>query len=60
MTYKTFKRTARNWPEFGTARKYTDRTGLTIEEARQRCKWWNEHRTKAQIRHGTMMEFIHE
>lgn len=55
--YKTFKRSATNWKSFSAARKYGDRCDLTYAEAQQRCNWWNENRTAAQIRRGTKMEF---
>jgi hypothetical protein len=57
MAYKTFKRSARNWDEFVTATKYADRSGLTREEARERCHDFNDNRTDAQIAAGTKMEF---
>lgn len=60
MSYKTFKRSARNFEEFAKARKYTDQTGLTIEAARQRCRYWNNHRSPTQISYGTKMEFTKE
>ena len=56
-TYRTFKRSAKNFEEFSSATKYTDMTGLTLEEARRRCKQWNEDRTPAQIAKGTKLEF---
>lgn len=55
--YKTFKRSARNWQEFTSARKITVETGLTYEQARQRCEEFNNNRTPAQIRKGTKLEF---
>ena len=55
--YKTFKRSCRNWKEFGSARKITDMTGLTYEEARQRCQTLNAELTAAQRRRGTKYEF---
>jgi len=33
--YKTFKRSCTNWNEFSTARKITEETGLTLEQARE-------------------------
>lgn len=59
-TFRTFKRSARNFEEFARARKITDRTGLTREEARQRCEEWNADRTASQIARGTKLEFEHE
>jgi len=59
-TYQTFKRSARNWEEFSSARKLSDMRGLTLEEARQRCEEWNRDRDAAQIRRGTKLEFTTE
>ncbi len=55
--YKTFKRSATNWSEFAGNRKTTVSTGLTYDQAREECKAYNDTRTPAQIRRGTMMEF---
>ena len=55
--YKTFKRSAKNWEEFSKARKITEETGLTYEQARQRCEEFNNNRTSAQVRKGTKLEF---
>lgn len=60
MKYKTFLRSCRNFQQFASARKITDSTGLTLEEAQQRCKWYNDNRTSRQINKGTKMEFIAE
>lgn len=57
MTYKTFKRSARNFEEFTSARKITVERGLTREEARQRCDSFNRNRTSAQVSKGTKLEF---
>ena len=54
--YKTFKRSCRNWSEFGRARKITDERGLTYEQARQRCESFNSNLTAAQKRKGTKLE----
>jgi hypothetical protein len=59
-TYKTFKRSCRNWEEFANARKITVDTGLTYDEARERCKEFNSSRTNAQIKAGTKLEFTEE
>ena len=59
-TYKTFIRSCRNWPQFARARKITDATGLTYDEARRRCLAWNAARTPRQRARGTMMEFTAE
>ena len=55
--YKTFKRSAVNWEQFARARKMTESTGLTYEQARQQCEEYNRNRTASQIRKGTKMEF---
>lgn len=59
-TYKTFKRSCRNWQEFSRARKITESTGLTYDQARQQCEEFNNNRTPAQIRKGTKLEFTVE
>ena len=58
--YKTFKRSCTNFQEFARARKITEETGLTYDQARERCKEFNENRTSAQIRKGTKLEFTAE
>ena len=60
MSYKTFTRSATDFKSFAKARKITDCTGLTYEEAQERCKWYNDRRNARQIRKGTMMEFTKE
>jgi hypothetical protein len=55
--YKTFTRSARNFDEFASARKRTQDTGLTYEEAQRACRAFNESRTPSQIRRGTKLEF---
>jgi len=55
--YKTFKRSCTNWQSFAQARKITEETGLTYEQARQRCEEFNKNRTATQIRKGTKLEF---
>jgi len=57
MSYYTFKRSATNFEEFATARKIHDQGGLTRDEARERCKEFNDNRTAAQIQAGTKLEF---
>lgn len=57
MYYTTFKRSATNFRQFGSARKITEETGLTYEQAKQRCEEYNANRTPAQIRKGTRLEF---
>jgi hypothetical protein len=60
MTYKTFKRSCRNWNEFSSGRKITDETGLSYEQAKQRCNNFNSNLTSRQKRKGTKMEFTAE
>jgi hypothetical protein len=60
QTYKVFKRSAKNWEEFGSSQKTTIRRGLTLAEARQMCKEFNENRTTTQINAGTKLEFTAE
>lgn len=55
--YKTFKRSAMSWETFASARKITVETGLTYEQARERCAAYNANRTARQIRKGTKLEF---
>jgi hypothetical protein len=59
-TYRTFKRSARNWGEFSSARKITVDRGLTEDEARRACDRFNNNRTAAQVRRGTKLEYIRE
>lgn len=57
-TYYVFKRSARNFDEFATARKITMHQGpLTYTEAQRYCREWNANRTPAQISAGTKAEF---
>lgn len=60
MSFRTFKRSARNWQEFASARKITVDRGLTEDQAREQCRAYNENRTAAQIRKGTKMEYDRE
>jgi hypothetical protein len=55
--YRTFTRRAKNWDQFSSSRKHAIDRNLTLEEARQACKNFNDHRTPAQERNGTKMEF---
>lgn len=55
--YKTFKRSCTNWKQFFSARKITQSTGLTYEQARAECEAFNVNLTPAQIRKGTKLEF---
>lgn len=59
-TYRTFKRSCRNWQEFGRARKLTESRGLTYDEARRQCENFNANLTPAQKRRGTKLEFEQE
>lgn len=58
--YTVFRRSATGWESFSRARKYTIRRGLSLEEARQLCASFNDHRTPAQERAGTKYEFTEE
>jgi hypothetical protein len=58
--YKTFIRSCTNWRQFAKARKITQETGLTYEQAKQRCVDYVLKRTRRQIRKGTMLEFMAE
>lgn len=60
MSYYTFLRSARNFEEFSRAKKITQETGLTYDEARESCANFNDHRTDAEIEAGTKMEFTLE
>lgn len=60
QTYRTFKRSCTDWESFASARKITVATRLSYSEALQQCKDYNDNRTPAQIRRGTMMEFERE
>ena len=55
--YKTFIRSCANWQQFAKARKMTQETGLTYDQARERCREYNDARNSCQTRKGTMMEF---
>jgi hypothetical protein len=59
-TYRTFKRSATNWWQFGNARKITEERGLSLETARARCAEFNDNRSPAQIRNGIKLEFDSE
>lgn len=56
-TYRTFKRSARNFREFSSRRKRTVDRGLTYDEARRACENYNKGRTASEKSRGTMMEF---
>lgn len=57
-TYTTFKRTCKNFGQFGSARKTIQDTDLSYETAKERCKEFNENRAPAQIKRGTYLEFM--
>lgn len=59
-TYRTFKRSARNFEEFSKADKIEVDTGLTIDEARDACKDFNDNRNAAEEEAGTKLEFEEE
>lgn len=59
-TYRTFKRSAKNFEEFSRARKITVDRGLSLDQAIMRCRMFNGDRTPAQIAKGTKMEFERE
>ncbi len=59
-TFKTFKRSATSFEEMVKAKKIHDKSGLTYEEARQRCQEFNSERSELQKRNGTKMEFTEE
>lgn len=56
-TYRTFKRSARNFREFANRRKRTVDRGLTYDEARRACENYNKELTSNEKTRGTMMEF---
>ena len=55
--YTVFKRSCTDWKSFARARKITERTGLTYDEALSMCDRLNKDLTKAQIKRGTKYEF---
>lgn len=57
MSYRTFKRSCTDWKSFASARKIKDMSGLTHEEAYNRCQLLNSELTTAQKRSGTKYEF---
>jgi hypothetical protein len=57
---KTFTRSATNFEDFARAMKRTVDRNLTEDEARRACANFNDHRTPAQIRHGTKMEYTRQ
>jgi hypothetical protein len=57
VTYRVFKRSCLDWSSFSRARKITVETGLTFEEARERCDEFNSTRNEADKKAGTKFEF---
>jgi hypothetical protein len=60
MFYKVFKRSCSDWKSYRPSRKITVTTGLTLQEAQQMCKEYNNNRTQRQINRGTKMEFTEQ
>lgn len=60
ITFRTFLRSATSFESFSRAEKITQSCGLTLTEARYRCKRFNESRTPEQIAGGTKCEFEKE
>lgn len=58
--YRTFIRSCTNWTEFANSPKVTQETGLTLQEARERCKEFNDNLTDEEKEKGTKMEFDEE
>lgn len=58
MYYKTFLRSCTDWKSFAKARKITQETGLTYDQALARCEAYNANRSPRQIRKGTKLEFV--
>jgi len=56
-TYRTFLRTCCNWQEFANAPKIEQASGLTLQEAREACKGYNDNRTEEERDNGTKLEF---
>jgi hypothetical protein len=56
-TYRTFLRSCRNWQEFANTPKIEQDTGLTLQEAREACKDFNDNRTESERENGTKLEF---
>jgi hypothetical protein len=58
--YRTFLRSCTNWTEFANSPKVTQETGLTLAEARERCKDFNDNLTDEEKEKGTKLEFDEE
>ena len=55
--YRVFSRSCKNWQQFATATKRTIRKNLTLQEAREICREFNDNRNTSQISRGTKYEF---
>jgi hypothetical protein len=58
--YRTFLRSCTNWTEFANSPKVTQESGLTLQEARERCKEFNDNLTDEEKEKGTKLEFDEE
>ncbi len=56
--YIVFRRSATCFASFASANKTIVCKGLARDEARRMCSEFNDHRTPAQIRRGTKLEFV--
>lgn len=59
-SYRVFKRSALNFEQFSSARKFTVERGLTYDEAQRLCRANNAMLSPAQVRKGTKYEFEQE
>lgn len=59
-TYRTFRRTCRDWRSFARARKLTEERGLTEAEAHHFCENANKNLTPSQKKRGTRYEYEQE
>lgn len=59
-TYRTFIRSCNNFEQFARARKITQERGLSLEQARERCRQYNDNLNSRQRAKGTRMEFTRE
>jgi hypothetical protein len=55
--YTVFIRSAKNWEEFGSARKMVVEENLTLSDARKMREEGNRDRTPAQVLAGFKCEF---
>jgi hypothetical protein len=58
--YYTFLRAANNWKDFANNPKIVQETGLTLAEARERCKEYNENLSEDEKDKGIKLEFESE